>query len=209
MNDQKLQELLEETLAGKRDHLFEPVLAGMHCMSRPRVYAVLNACVSAMEPGELYVEVGTYQGGSLVSALLGNDAQAIGVDSFGEFTQTNDIGLTTQNLYGFDVLNRVALLNMTFKDFFAMYPPSKIQVYYYDGAHDYETQLAGMEAAWSFLQNGSIVLVDDYIYPEVSRAVNQFVANHIGQVKFLFVMLPMQNTDKTWWNGCVVMRIEK
>lgn len=209
MNYQMLKTRLEDVLAGQCDHMFDDVLSSIHCMSRPRVYAVLNACVSAMGSSDLYVEVGTYQGGSLVSALRDNDAFAVGVDSFSEFQQTNNLEITRRNLETFGVLDRVTLYNMGFQEYFAHCPADiKIQVYYYDGAHDYETQLAGMEAAWPFLQKGSIILVDDYTYPEVSRAINQFVANHVGEVKFVFVMLPTENTDGTWWNGCVVMRRE-
>jgi protein O-GlcNAc transferase len=209
MDYNKFKMHLNEVLAGRRDLMFDDVLSSIHCMSRPRVYAVLNACVSSLEPGELYVEVGTYQGGSLIAALRGNEACAIGVDSFSEFKETNDIGITTRNLYSFGVLNRVTLVNMDVQRFFTEYPiKQKIQVYYYDGAHDYETQLAGMETAWPFLQKGSLILVDDYTYAEVSRAVNQFVANHLDQIKFQFVMLPNENTDETWWNGCVLMRKE-
>lgn len=209
MNYQDLQNRLESVLAGRRDQQFDDVLSSLHCMSKPRVYAVLNACVSAMDPGELYVEVGTYQGGSLISALRDNDARAIGVDSFEEFTQTNNYATTRANLDRFGMGDRARLRDLTFQTFFEQLPADfRIQVYYYDGAHDYETQLAGMEAGWPFLQKGSLILVDDYTYPEVSRAVNQFVANHINQIKFQFVMLPNENTDETWWNGCVVMRKE-
>ena len=209
MNHQALQDTLADILAGAHDRRFADVLTSLHCMSRPRVYAVLNACVSAMDPGELYVEVGTYQGGSLISALRDNNARAIGVDSFGEFQATNSLEITTRNLQAFGVAERVTLHNMGFREFFAQCPADlKIQVYYYDGAHDYETQLAGMEAGWPHLQQGGLILVDDYTYLEVSRAINQFVARHVGEIKFLFVMLPTGNTDETWWNGCVVMRKE-
>jgi hypothetical protein len=207
MDYHKLTKRLAEAMAGYYDADFLSVFSAIHCMSTPRVYAVLNACVSAMDPGELYVEVGTYQGGSLISALRDNEALAIGVDSFSEFKETNDIGLTTRNLFDFGVLKRVTLLNMRFQEFFEKYPiPSKIQVYYYDGAHDYETQLAGMEAAWGFLAPGALVIADDYTYPEVTLAVNQFMANHINDVKFQFMFDPIQSTDETWWNGCVVLR---
>ena len=208
MNYLDLQSRLTSVLAGRSDQHFNDVLSSLHCMSRPRVYAVLNACVSAMDPGELYVEVGTYQGGSLISALRDNDARAIGVDSFGEFTQTNSLEITTRNLQTFGVLERVTLHNMGFKEFFAQCPADmKIQVYYYDGAHDYETQLAGMEAGWKHLVPGSIVLVDDLTYPEVTRAVNQFISNHIGNLKIKFVMLPEKNTDEIWWNGICVLQV--
>lgn len=207
MNYKKLNEELLEVLAGRRDERFLSVINSLHCMSRPRVYAVLNAVVSSMEPGELYVEVGTYQGGSLISALLENEARAIGVDSFGEFTATNNYDLTVGNLQKFGVADRVELKNMRFQEFFAHHAPDRIDVYNYDGAHGYEEQLAGMEAAWSCLHPGSIILVDDYTYPEVSRAVNQFISNHIHSVEFQFVFLPPQNVDPIWWNGCVVLLV--
>jgi predicted O-methyltransferase YrrM len=130
------------------------------------------------------------------------------VDSFGEFQATNNQDITLRNLETFGVLPRVTLYNMGFQEYFAHCPADlKIQVYYYDGAHDYETQLAGMEAGWKFLQKGSLVLVDDLTYPDVTRAVNQFISNHVGNLKIKFVMLPEQNTDEVWWNGVCVLQV--
>lgn len=203
----KLVNALTDAIAGTYDLEFLPILENIHCMSRARVYAVLNAIVGSMDPGETYLEVGTYQGGSLVSALLGNDSRAIGVDSFEEFTQTNNFEQTRANLERFGVLDRVQLINSGFKEFFDKAPADlRIHVYYYDGAHGYEIQLAGMEAVWRFLAPGALVIVDDYTYPEVMRAVNQFVANHINDIKIQFIFDPIQSTDPVWWNGCVVLR---
>lgn len=208
MDYKKLTEALTNAIAGIYDADFLPVIESIHCMSRPRVYAVLNAIVSSMDPDEIYTECGTYQGGSLVSALLGNQAKAIAMDSFEEFTQTNSYEMTRSNLEKFGVLDRVQLLNTNFQDFFAGLPHGfKIQTYYYDGAHGYEVQLAGMEAAWKFLQKGSIIVVDDYIYREVRLAVNQFVANHINEVAFLTMFNPVHPTDETWWNGICVLQV--
>ena len=208
MNNQKLQTKLEEALSGKHDGMFADVLSKIHCMSRARVYAVLNAVVSSMDYDDLYLEVGTYQGGSLISALLGNEARAIGVDNFNEFKETNTYERTQSNLEAFGVGDRAVLRSMSYQEFFASVPADfKVAVYYYDGQHDYPGQLAGMEAAWHHLRPGSMILVDDYIYPEVSQAVNQFVANYIHQVQFQFVMLPTEGLDETWWNGVVVLKV--
>src|SRR5688500_8263102 len=206
MDYQKLNILLNEVMAGKHDHRFEEVVNSIQCMTRPRVYAVLNACVSCMAPGEMYLEVGTYQGGSAVSALLGNEARAVVVDSFEEFTQTNNFDITQGNLRRFGVGDRAILYDMDFNSFFrAKTPDFKIQVYYYDGSHGFEVQLAGMEAAWKYLANDALILIDDYTYPEVVRAVNQFITNHPGQVKIQFVVNVPDNNDPIWWNGCVVL----
>lgn len=208
MNYTKLTALLESVLAGRNDHIFDHIFAQVHCMSRPRVYAVLNAIVSSMDAGELYVEVGTYQGGSLIAALQGNDAEAVGVDSFTEFQGTNNFDLTSANLKRFFVTPRASLLNTTYQKFFADLPKDfKIQVYNYDGAHDYESQLAGIGAAWSFLQAGSLIIVDDFLYPGVNRAVNQFIADHVDRVKVLLMVDSMNDCDLVWWNGVCVLRV--
>lgn len=207
MNYSKLISLLNKAVTGGNDLHFNPLFDSIHCMSTPRVYAVLNAIVSSMTEGELYLEVGTYQGGSLIAALLGNQSLAIGVDSFEEFTQTNNFAQTRANLDRFEIGTRAELKNMKYQDFFASLPADfKIQVYNYDGAHGYEVQLAGMEAAWRFLAHDALIIVDDYTYPEVSRAVNQFIANHLNDVKIQFIFDPVQSTDLVWWNGCVVLR---
>lgn len=208
MDYPKLKSILTGVINGESDHLFQKVVSELHCMSTVRVYAIINAITSSMNPGENYVEVGMYQGGSTISALLGNTAQAIGVDNFAEFTGTNSMERTKANLEKFGVSDRITLHDKGFQEFFADLPKGfPIHVYYYDGAHDEATQLAGMEAAWPHLRAGSIIIVDDYTYPEVQRAVNRFVANHLNTVKFLFMYDPIYNTDPVWWNGCVVLRV--
>lgn len=208
MNHKKLAVEIERALSGQRDNDFDELFEKVHCMSRPRVYGIINACVSAMDEGELYVEVGTYQGGSLIAALQGNQARAIGVDSFAEFKDSNQLEITMANLEMFQVRERVKFHKTDFREFFENAPANlKIQVYNYDGEHNYERQLEGLEAGWNFLTSGSLVIVDDYHYPEVASAVHDFVHNHPGQIKFQFVVLPEKGLDDVWWNGVVVMRV--
>lgn len=207
----KLRTRLDEVLRGEHDHKFADLVTKVHCMSRPRVYAVLNALVSCMDLGEVYLEVGTYQGGSMIAALTDNDAVAVGVDNFAEFNTTNSYERTKKNLDDFGVGNRVTLCNMGYKEFFAQARDDfGVAVYYYDGQHDFEGQLAGMEAGWKHLKPGSLVVVDDYSYPEVVKAVNHFVTNHADRLKYLFVMSTFggwEDCHETYWNGIVVMQV--
>lgn len=211
MNFQKLNQLMNEVLHGDHDARFQPVIESIHSMSRPRVYAVLNAILASMNEGEMYLEVGCYQGGSLVSATLGNPhVRAVGVDSFEEFKDTNSYEITLHNLEKFGVSNHVLLHNMSFQKYFEMlHPIAQIQTYYYDGAHGYEVQLEGMEAAWKFLAQDALIVIDDFTYSEVIRAVNQFMSNHLHKVKPLFVFSVPENSDPIWWNGAVVLQVMK
>ena len=212
MDYKKMNERITEVLTGQHDPIFADITNQIHCMSRPRVYGIINAIVGSMQEGETYVEVGTYQGGSLTAALFGNESHAIGIDSFGEFKETNSFERTQANLENFGVADRVQLKDMDFHDFFRDVPPGLvIQVYYYDGAHDYPSQLAGMEEAWPHLHTGSIILVDDYSYPEVNAAINQFISNHASRITIQFVMATQFGAgavpDETWWNGVVALRV--
>lgn len=209
MNHEQLAKELEEVLAGQKDNAFTALFAKVQCMSSPRVYGVINACVNAMETGEIYLEVGTYQGGSLIAALMGNQARAIAVDSFGEFAKTNNLDATLNNLSDFGVRDRVSFHNMSFQEFFDWHtsPAFKVAVYYYDGQHDVKGELEGLEACWEFLQSGSLIIVDDTRYPEVRQAVNQFVTNHPDLLEYVFVMTPAHEFDKNWWNGIIVLRV--
>jgi len=209
MDYQKLKTRLAEVLAGRHDEEFTDIIQGVHCMSTPRVYAVINAIVSAMEPGEIYTEVGCYQGGSMIAALRNNEAQAVGVDSFGEFKATNNAAQTQANFERFGVGGRVMLRDMDYKTFFSQARDDfKIQVYFYDGQHDYEGQLAGMEAGWPFLKSGSVIIVDDFSYKEVNRAINQFITNHADKIKVLVALDALNDgTDDVWWNGIFCMKV--
>jgi hypothetical protein len=208
MDRLKLEVRLADAVKGLNDARFLRLVSSIHVMSTPRIYSILNAIVSCMDEDELYVEVGTYQGGSLISALMDNNARAIGVDNFAEFKQTNSYERTLGNLQAFNVSDRAVLRDLSYQEFFKSVPADfKMQVYYYDGEHNFEGQLAGMEAGWQYLSAGSIMLVDDYLYPEVSHALNAFISNHKNNLRLMFVTLPFNPVDMVWWNGCVVMEV--
>jgi predicted O-methyltransferase YrrM len=209
MNYKRLASEIENVLAGKEDKAFVEIFQKVQCMSSPRVYGIINACVNAMEDGEIYLEVGSYQGGSMIAALQGNQAKAIGVDSFAEFTKTNSLSITMGNFQTFGVADRITFHNMGYKEFFDWHtgPTFKVAVYYYDGQHDAKGELEGIEACWEFLQSGSLIIIDDTRYPEVRQAINQFVAKHPDLLECLFAILPDHEFDKHWWNGITVLRV--
>jgi len=66
-----------------RDRRFRRVVDEVEGLTRENNLALLALAASLLEPGESYVEVGTWLGTSLIAALLGNtQADVVAIDSF-------------------------------------------------------------------------------------------------------------------------------
>src|SRR4249919_2529608 len=66
-----------------RDPRFAEILDRLGGLACPNNLALVNLAASLLEPGESYLEFGSFKGASLVSAMLGNeDGEFVSVDSF-------------------------------------------------------------------------------------------------------------------------------
>src|SRR5919199_6177239 len=65
-----------------RDRRLRPVLDEVGGLARENNLALLNLAASLLEPGESYVEVGTYNGTSLIAAMVGNEGDFVAIDDF-------------------------------------------------------------------------------------------------------------------------------
>ena len=66
-----------------RDRRFAEVLDRLGGLACENNLALLNLAASLLDPGESYVEIGSFKGASLVSAMLGNeDREFVAIDSF-------------------------------------------------------------------------------------------------------------------------------
>jgi hypothetical protein len=61
---------------------FDDLLAAIDGLGRENNLALLNLAASLLEPGESYVEVGSYKGRSLAAAMRGNDGDFVGIDNW-------------------------------------------------------------------------------------------------------------------------------
>src|ERR1700693_3020121 len=66
-----------------RGNRFDDVFSAVPNLAQENNLALVNLAASLLDPGESYVEAGTYLGASLIAALRGNDAiDAVAVDTF-------------------------------------------------------------------------------------------------------------------------------
>jgi hypothetical protein len=186
---------------------FHKLLGSVRGMTTANVLQLLNFALACLEQGEAYVEVGCFQGATLIGALLGRPpCPAYAVDNFSEFDRqgTNQAWLR-RNLAAFGLLERVRFHNMDFEEFFLSDQlNARIGVYVYDGAHDYRSQLLGLLLAVPFLAKRALLIVDDANEPSVKQATWDFLS--IRPESRLLLDLPTRgNGDVTFWNGLYVL----
>ncbi len=179
-------------------------------MSTENIQFFLNEIVGKFAKNGTYLEIGTFQGGSLLSAALFNSStRCIGVDNFSEFnSDKKNEPILKENLKKFDNPKNIEFFNMDYKEalnvLFSKEPDLKIDVYYYDGPHTYEHQIGGLEAILPYLSEKCVILVDDINWISVDRANEDFVRRHHG-FKYAFKIRTKMDRAEDWWNGFSVI----
>jgi hypothetical protein len=121
--------------------------------------------------GITYLEVGTWLGSSLISALYGNTCRAFAIENWSE----EHIGSNKDSYKIFEKNTASHLKTEKFslieKDCFLLdeqdVEPSSIDIYLYDGHHESYSQELGITYFEKFLSKYSIIIVDDWSWEKV------------------------------------------
>ena len=146
-------------------------------LARANNLALLNVAAGCLEPGESYVEVGTYHGSSLIAALLENDGDFVALDNWSlgdgsrEQLDREPRALRSRRPADADRGRRVRARSAR-----GALEGRRVGVYYYDNGHEYEQQLDGMRLIEPYLVDGALVIVDDTDWERVERAVDDYLA---------------------------------
>jgi predicted O-methyltransferase YrrM len=188
-----------------RDVRFAEILDAVPGLARANNLALLNAAASCLEPGESYVEVGTYHGTSLIAAMLDNDAEFVAIDnwSLGDGSREQ----LDRNLARFGFAGRADIIE---GDAFETLRSGrlagrKIGVYYYDNGHEYEQQLDGMRLIEPYLLSPALVIVDDTDWERVEQAVEDYLAQQTRATELLRLEGKERGAPH-WWEGMRVLR---
>ncbi|PSB32797.1 tetratricopeptide repeat protein [Stenomitos frigidus] len=194
---------------------FQTALQQLQGMTTANVLQLLNFAVACMEPGEVYCEVGCFQGSTLIGALLNHpNRMAYAIDNFSEF----DFGgenrtKLMQNLAAFALEEQVFFCEQDFESFFAdlraLESSDRIGVYLYDGAHDYRSQLMGLLLVKPFLADRALIIVDDSNWDAVQQANWDFIAAHPQCQLLLDLPTPARTYEQmsscSFWNGIQIL----
>src|SRR5439155_12444180 len=182
------------------DRRFAPILEQVGGLARENNLALINLAASLLDPGENYVEVGSYKGLSLIAAMLGNDGDFVAIDSFemGDGSR----GLLEENLARYDLDGYTILEG----DALELLPglDRRVGTYYYDAAHDYESQLNGLRLVEPHLVPGALMIVDDTDWGRVARAMDDYLAAQ-PRARRLLTIDGKDRGQPWWWEGMQVL----
>ncbi|MGH7813528.1 MAG: class I SAM-dependent methyltransferase [Candidatus Binataceae bacterium] len=188
------------------DRSLANILKEIPAMATENKLMLLNCAASALEPDEVYVEVGCYKGASLVGAAAGNPrARIFACDNFSQFEGAAEDLLATLNAR--TAPGQVSFHDLDFREFFRAAPwrPARIGAYFYDGGHSFQDQYDGVALAIPHLAADAIVIVDDTNKRE-ARAADAMVARAAAGFEPLLDLRTPGNHSPAWWNGVQVFR---
>jgi hypothetical protein len=176
-------------------------------MSSPRVCGLLNGLVSRMDPGEHYLEIGSWHGRTLLSAALHNHGRlCVACDKFRAYGRYTGFGFRARralrrNISRYRDRATIHFYDMPSSRFFSRPRfDGTIGVFFYDGDHTYRGTRASIAAGARWLSERAALLVDDWNVPRIRRAT--FDALDDASVRILWHRaLEGDHTEATWWNG--------
>jgi predicted O-methyltransferase YrrM len=192
-------------------------------MASPRKLRLLNKAVEFLPAGgdECYLEIGTFQGKSLIGALQGNAGRsAVACDNFSLFEDPvapRNQALLQENLARYGIAGQVRLFDCDFRELLGRWkedglPP--VGVYFFDGPHDEESQYLGVRLVEDLLADEAIVVIDDWrlaadseSYAEAGTRRAVAASSHRWTIEH--VLPARYNGDRElWWNGIAVLRFQ-
>jgi hypothetical protein len=153
-----------------------------------------------------YLEIGTWMGSSVCSAMYGNKATVLCIDNWSEFGGPKDEFLKNINTYKGE--NNVTFVEGDcFQVDVSRLP--KFNIYMYDGNHSEESHFNALVHYYDCLDDVFVFVVDDWDWDVVRRATRASIKHLALTVLYeKEVFLDGVSAD-TWWNGMYVAILQK
>ncbi len=156
-----------------------------------------------------YYEIGSHVGSSLISAVYGNDnlKSATGCDNFSLFNQEHNAKNDFLKHCNTHIPERYTLLE---KDCFTVTKedlPNKIDLFFSDGAHDYESQRKAITHTAPFLADEAIIVTDDTAWVEPNAGTIKGLIECGMEIGYLCTLDSGRRSDcgeRGFWNGLMI-----
>lgn len=190
-------------------------LEGMSGMKTRIFYNELCALAFPDRPTQ-YLEVGTWKGSTVCSALQYNkNCHGTVIENWALFGGPK--GEFTENTKKFEIDDRLTIFEEDVFSFDISKIKNKIDIYLYDGDHDEIHQYKGITHMWNALADTAIIIVDDWNAPQVRKGtfdgLRDVGANVIEKFEIMYTMngahTPMPIAQREFWNGIGVFIVAK
>lgn len=171
-----------------------------------------------------YVEVGVFQGLTLLSSALANpNAFFYGIDNFAFFDSKGQNKALIDDRIQKLKLKNISLINEDYENALENLSKyignKKIGVYFVDGPHDYRSQMMCLLLIKPYLADNAVILVDDSNYRHVRQANRDFLISNT-EFKLIYesyteahpanLSKEKENIQrKGYWNGLNVIYKDK
>ena len=157
-----------------------------------------------------YLEVGSYKGSSMCSAMCNNNMTCLAIDNWSEFGNNRYEFLN--NFNKFKGNNKASFIEKDCWDV-DVSTIGKFNIYMYDGNHTQDSHYKALNHYLPCLDNEFIYLVDDWNEEEVRNGTFQSIKDNNCIVKYQKEI----KTEATggwgvpyeWWNGIAIFVLKK
>jgi predicted O-methyltransferase YrrM len=188
------------------DTRFGEILEAVPGLAAVNNLALINVAASCLEPGESYVEAGTFKGTSLIAAMTDNSGDFVAIDNFSMGDGSPELVRANLDRFG---LGPVTILEGDTADVLrgGKLDGRRVGVFYYDAAHSYEAHLDALRLVERYLADRALLIVDDSDWEQVGRATRDYLAGQ-PRARLLFDIKGDSHGQPDWWKGVHVLAWE-
>jgi len=161
-----------------------------------------------------YLEIGTWKGSSVCSAMCNNKANVVCIDNWSEFGGPKDEFLINFEKFKGDN-NATFIENDCYKVDVSTLP--KFNMYMYDGNHTNESHYKALLHYYDCMDDVFIFIVDDWNCKDVrdgtARSIEKLNLKVLYEKEIRLTLdnshTPLHHARKTWWNGIYIAILQK
>lgn len=166
-----------------------------------------------------YLEIGTWAGSSVCSAMYKNNATVLCIDNWSEFNGPKDEFYRNFNTYRGE--NKAFFLEkdcmkVVRSDIYKL-GLDKFNIYLYDAGHTQQEQYLALTKYINFMDDTFIFIVDDWNWHAVQKGTKEAISNlnlRVVYEKEIFLTndnshSPQPLARDTWWNGIYIAVLSK
>ena len=179
-------------------------------MPKSNLLQLLNFAVSCMAREEIYCEIETGQGLTLIGALLNHpDKVAYAVDNLSEYDPTGEnLDQLMGNLEQFQLQDQVYFCDQDWENFFFELREAgtsdRLGVFFYNGSPDYRSQLMGLMLAKEFFADQALIIINNTNWTTPKQAISDFLSLNLEAALLLELSTPESNYS-SFANGLVLL----
>ncbi len=173
-------------------------------MSTLAIGMMINKIVSTLGVDECFVNVGVWQGFTLLAGMAGNaDKTCIGVD---RFLQDKSPQPRFMKRFLAHQSPRHHFYEMDCETYFQTVHRGEIGFYLYDGDHDYDRQMENLRMAEPFFADRCVIMIDDINYDQTRQSAVDFIRQSRYDYDIIVSERTHSNKHLTFWNGVMLLQ---